>query len=231
MKKMGAARVEIPDLCICLCIYVNMDVSVFDNVYGCGCLYQFVVHVRASKCAHGVKATSGPGASGFVMWTVLVYVQSCRVPKEHKGKWREVVGYSSSKVPHQVKRRRRRNEGGCLGVRVRSGRMAVGVFECLFFWCGESMAFFPLRRLEKRVCEWIFGSNLLCGPTRVSLPGVESGLLHPLSSRPLPRAVSRIDHKFHLLHSKRAVVRCYVRLVWRKANSARSRLGRCREIL
>ena len=141
------------------------------------------------------------------------------------------MGYSSSKVPHQVKRRRRRDEGGCLLVRLRSGRMAVGVFECLFFWCGESMAIFPLRRLEKRVCEWIFGSNLLCGPTRVSLPGVGSGLLHPLSSPPLPRAVSRIDHKFHLLHSKRAVVRCYVCLVWRKANSARSRLGRCREIL
>ena len=142
------------------------------------------------------------------------------------------VGYSSSKVPHQVKRRRRRrNEGGCLGVRVRSGRMAVGVFECLFFWCCESMAIIPLRWLEKRVCEWSFGSNLLCGPTRVSLLRVRSGLLHPLSSGPLPRAVSRIDRKFHLLHSKRAVVRCYVCLVWRKANSARSRLRRCREIL
>ena len=84
----AAARVEIPDLGEFLCVYVyenvNMDVSVFDNVYGCGCLYLFVVHVRASKCAHGVKATSGPGASVFVMWTVLVYMQSCRVPKEHK---------------------------------------------------------------------------------------------------------------------------------------------------
>ena len=85
---MGAARVEIPDLCRCLCeyvyVYVNMDVSVFDNVFGCGCLYMSVVHERASKCTHGVKATSGPGASGFVMWTVLVYMQSCRVPKEQK---------------------------------------------------------------------------------------------------------------------------------------------------